>query len=146
VNVKATAESKSMQGNDYSRNVSIGGDFNATNSNVTLNLSKISGQVSNQINQLPDGAPESGKPSLKDLLTQLQGAIEADVERSDIEKKKVAKLVEAGSAPQESTMQRVAKRGADNLKAIAEPLTEASNLAEACKKLLPLILPLFVLI
>ncbi|MEO1146990.1 MAG: pentapeptide repeat-containing protein [Cyanobacteria bacterium J06638_22] len=150
VDVKATAESKSMQGNDYSRNVSIGGDFNATNSNVTLNLGEISGQVSNQINQLPDGAPEPGKPSLKALLTQLQAAIEADKELSDIEKKEafgeVAKLAEAGSAPQANAMQRVARRAADNLKSIAEPLTEASNLAEACKNLLPLILPLFALL
>ena len=150
VDVKATAESKSMQGNDYSRNVSIGGDFNATNSNVTLNLGEISGQVSNQINQLPDVAPEPGKPSLKDLLTQLQQAVESDPELSEVEKKEalgeVAKLAEAGSNPKENAMQRMAKRAADNLKSIAEPLTEASNLAEACKKLLPLILPLFALL
>ncbi|MBE9101706.1 pentapeptide repeat-containing protein [Vacuolonema iberomarrocanum] len=125
-----------------------GGEVNLTGS--TLNLGKISGQVSNQINQLPDGAPESDKPSLKDLLTQLQAAIEADKELSDIEKKEafgeVAKLAEAGNTPKENAMQRMAKRAADNLKSIAEPLTEASNLAEACKNLLPLILPLFALL
>lgn len=125
-----------------------GGDVNLSGS--TLNLGEISGQVSNQINQLPDVAPDPGKPSLKDLLTQLQQAVETDPELSDIEKKEalgeVAKLAEAGSNPTENAMQRMVKRAADNLKSIAEPLTEASNLAEACKKLLPLILPLFALL
>jgi len=147
VDVKATAESKSMQGNDYSRNVSIGGDFNATNSNVTLNLGEISGQVSNQINQLPDVAPEAGQPSLKDLLTQLKEAVETDAELSEVEKKEalgeVAKLAEAGSDPKENAMQRMAKRAANTLKSITEPLTEASNLATVCKKLIPLILAIF---
>jgi uncharacterized protein YjbI with pentapeptide repeats len=125
-----------------------GGDVNLSAS--TLNLGEISGQVSNQIDQLPDVAPESGRPNLKDLLAQLKEAIEADAELSEVEKKEalgeVAKLAEAGSNPQANAMQRMAKRAADNLKSIAEPLTEASNLAEACKNLLPLILPLFALL
>ena len=122
-----------------------GRDVNLTGS--TLNLGEISGQVSNQINQLPDVAPEPGKPSLKDLLTQLQQAVESDPELSEVEKKEalgeVAKLAEAGSNPKENAMQRMAKRAADTLKSITEPLTEASNLAEACKTLLPLILAIF---
>ena len=40
-------------------------------------------------------------------------------------------------------MQRIAKRAAANLKAIAEPLSEASKLAEVCKNLLPMIVALF---
>jgi uncharacterized protein YjbI with pentapeptide repeats len=66
VDVKAIAESKSMQGNDYSRNVSIGGDFSPTNSSVNINLGEISGQVSNQISQLSDASGD--QPSLKTLL------------------------------------------------------------------------------
>ena len=59
VDVKATAESKAMQGNDYSRTVNITGDVTSS----TLNLGEISGQVSNQINQLPP--PPSPNPTLK---------------------------------------------------------------------------------
>ncbi|MGB3516756.1 MAG: pentapeptide repeat-containing protein [Elainellaceae cyanobacterium] len=122
-----------------------GGDVNLTGS--TLNLGEISGQVSNQINQLPDAAPTPDQPSLKTLLLQLKAAIETDTELSDDEKAEalgeVAKLVKAGSDPKESTMQRLAKRATATLKSIAEPLTEASKLATACTSLLPMILALF---
>jgi hypothetical protein len=122
-----------------------GRNVNLTGS--TLNLGEISGQVSNQINQLPDVAPEAGQPSLKDLLTQLKEAVETDAELSEVEKKEalgeVAKLAEAGSDPKENAMQRMAKRAANTLKSITEPLTEASNLATVCKKLIPLILAIF---
>lgn len=122
-----------------------GGDVNLTGS--TLNLGEISGQVSNQINQLPDAAPTPDQPSLKTLLLQLKAAIETDTELSDDEKAEalgeVAKLVKAGSNPKESTMQRLAKRATATLKSIAEPLTDASKLATACTSLLPMILALF---
>jgi uncharacterized protein YjbI with pentapeptide repeats len=120
-----------------------GGDVNLSGS--TINLGEISGQVSNQINQLPDAAPD--QPSLKTLLTQLQAAVEADTELSEVEKKEalgeVAKLAEAGSKPKEGAMQRMAKRATAALKSITEPLSDASKLATACKSLLPMILSLF---
>ncbi|WP_239112796.1 pentapeptide repeat-containing protein [Halomicronema sp. CCY15110] len=112
-----------------------------------VNLGELSGQVTVQISQLPDAAPSADQRSLKELLTELQAAIVAETELSDIEKKEalgeVGKLAEAGSKPQENAMQRVAKRATANLKAIAEPLTEASNLVTVCKSLLPLILAVF---
>ena len=118
-------------------------DLNASGS--TINLGEISGQVSNQINQLPDTAPD--QPNLKDLLTQLQAAVEADTELSAVEKKEalgeVAKLAEAGSQPKAGTMQRMAKRATAALKSITKPLSDASKLATACKNLLPLILSVF---
>ncbi|WP_346289989.1 hypothetical protein [Sphaerothrix gracilis] len=120
------------------------GDVNLTAS--TLNLGEISGHVSNQISQLPDTS-DSDQPSLKDLLAQLQAAIEQDPELEEVEKaealSEVGKLAQAGSSPQENVMQRMAKRAADTLKAIAEPLTAASTLATACQNLLPPILALF---
>jgi uncharacterized protein YjbI with pentapeptide repeats len=127
------------------------GSFVNTGDNLqgnVINLGEISGQVSNQINQLPETAPSADQRSLKDLLKDLQAAIVAETELSDIEKKEalgeVGKLAEAGTKPQENAMQRMAKRATANLKAIAEPLTEASNLVTVCKSLLPLILALFV--
>ncbi|MEM6521986.1 MAG: hypothetical protein AAF722_21950, partial [Cyanobacteria bacterium P01_C01_bin.70] len=112
-----------------------------------VNLGELSGQVSVQINQLPDVANRPDQPSLKDMLTQIQAAVEAESELSDIEKQEalgeVGKLAAAGTKPQDNAMQRIAKRATANLRAITEPLTEASNLVAVCKKLLPMILALF---
>ena len=121
-----------------------GGDANLTGS--ILNLGEISGQVSNQINQLPD-ISKSDQSSLKDLLTQLQTAIDQDTELSDDEKAEalgeVAKLAKAGADPNEGKKQNLAKRAVNTLKAIAETLTDTSALATACKTLLPMIISLF---
>ena len=126
------------------------GSFVNTGDNLqgnVINLGEISGQVSNQINQLPEAAPSDDQRSLKALLTELQTAIEAETELGDVEKKEalgeVGKLAEAGTKPQENAMQRMAKRAAANLRSITEPLTEASNLVTVCKSLLPLILAVF---
>ena len=112
-----------------------------------VNLGELRGQGTVQINQLPDATPSADQPSLKDLLTQLQAAVEADTELSEVEKKEalgeVGKLAEAGTKPQENAMQRIAKRAAANLQSITEPLTEASKLATICKSLLPMIMTLF---
>lgn len=112
-----------------------------------VNLGELSGQVTVQIDQLPDPAPGSDQPSLKELLTQLKDAVETDTELSEDEKAEalgeVAKLAKAGTKPQDNTMQRMAKRATDALKSITEPLTEASKLATVCKSLLPMIVALF---
>ena len=112
-----------------------------------INLGEISGQVSNQINQLPNTTSNPEQPSLKDLLSQLKTAIEADSELNTDEKaealNEVAKLAKAGSVPKESKMQALANRATTTLKSIASTLTDASKLAAACKKLLPLITALF---
>ena len=123
--------------------VYAGGDVNLTGS--TLNLGEISGQISNHINQLPD--PQRDRHNLKDLLTQLQTAIDQDTELSDDEKAEalgeVAKLARAGATPQADKMQRLARRATTTLKAIAETVTDTSKLATACKTLLPMIIALF---
>ncbi|MEM6519791.1 MAG: hypothetical protein AAF722_10750, partial [Cyanobacteria bacterium P01_C01_bin.70] len=112
-----------------------------------VNLGELSGQVSVQINQLPDTANCPDRPSLKEMLSQIQQAVEADSELSEMEKKQalqsISNLAEAGTKPQDNAMQRVAKRAAANLRAITEPLIEGSNLAAVCQKLLPMILTLF---
>ncbi|WP_242051821.1 pentapeptide repeat-containing protein [Phormidium sp. FACHB-1136] len=125
-----------------------GGDVNLTGS--TLNLGTISGQVSNQINQIP--APiVADQPSLKDILTQLQTAVETDGELSDEEKAEalqaVGRIATAGAEPNpDAKAKGIVKRATDTLKGLAESLTDASKLAEACKTLLPTILSLFALI
>lgn len=141
--INTTAMTNSNNPNVSDGSFYAGGDVNLTGS--TLNLGEISGQVTNQINQLPEAT--SDQPSLKDLLTQLQTAIDQDTELGDDEKAEalgeVAKLAKAGTAPKEGKMQNLAKRATTTLKAIAETLTDTSKLASACKTLLPMILTLF---
>lgn len=125
-----------------------GGDVNLTGS--TLNLGTISGQVSNQINQIP--APTAtDQPSLKDILTRLQTAVETDSELSDEEKAEalqaVGRIATAGAEPNpDAKAKGIVKRASETLKGLAESLTDASQLAEACKTLLPIILSLFALL
>ncbi|MEM7794275.1 MAG: pentapeptide repeat-containing protein [Cyanobacteria bacterium P01_C01_bin.118] len=141
--INTTAMTNSNNPNVSDGSFYAGGDVNLTGS--TLNLGEISGQVTNQINQLPTTATD--QPNLKDLLTQLQTAIDQDTELSDDEKAEalgeVAKLAKAGTDPKESKMQNLAKRATTTLKAIAETVTDTSKLATACKTLLPMILSLF---
>jgi hypothetical protein len=125
-----------------------GGDVNLSGS--TLNLGQISGQVTNQINQIPvPAAPD--QPDLRDILTQLKTAAETDSELSDDEKAEalqaVSRIATAATdpAPSEKT-QGLVKRATATLKGMTETLTDASKLADACTKLLPLVLSLFTLV
>ena len=143
IDVRATAESKAMQGNDHSQNLNIQGDFNLKAHNSVVSLGDISGQVSNQIHQLPLDSPP-GQPSLRELLTQLQQAIETDPELQDSDKvealAEVQELATAAQHPEPGVMQKAAKRAMNGLKGIAASLSDVSKLAVACKDLLPLIM------
>lgn len=145
VDVKAFAESKAMQGNDHSQNFNVQGNFSIDAQNSIVTLRDISGQVNNQIQQLPDST--ANQPSVKDLLTQLKEAIETDAELSDDEKAdaltEVAELAKAGQAPQDNAMQKIAKRSLLTLKGTASSLSDASKLVAACKDLLPILMGLF---
>ena len=68
----------SVQVNIYSGGGNVSGVVGGNVENVSgiVNLGEISGDVTNAIGQLPDNS-ESDEPSLKELLTQLQAAIEA---------------------------------------------------------------------
>ncbi|MBD2086914.1 pentapeptide repeat-containing protein [Coleofasciculus sp. FACHB-542] len=123
------------------------GEMNNMTGN-TINLGQISGAVSNTVNQLPD-SPEPGKPSIKELLTQLQTAIEADTNLSEEDKaealEQVKALAEAGKNPKEGAMQKGAKTAMKILKGTAASLPSAATLVEACNKLLPAIASLLAL-
>ena len=87
-----------------SQNISAKGDINIDANNSVVNLGKMSGDVSNAINQLPEA--NTGKPGIKELLGQLQTAIETETELEDKDKAKalrqVKKLANAGENPQEN--------------------------------------------
>ena len=144
VQVDNKVENKNMtNSNDASRKIeigSVGRDFNA--SGQALNLGDISGTVKNTINQLP-ASPEPEKPGIKELLTQLQAAIEADTNLPQEDKaealEQVKALAEAGKSPQEGAMQKAAKTAIKILKGTISSLPSATKLVEQCSNLLPLI-------
>jgi len=143
VEVKAIAESKSMNDStDKSQNIQVGRDMNFSNS--VLNLGELSGTVTNTIQQLPD---DGDRATLKDLLTQLQGAIDADTQISTDDKaealEQVKVLAEAGKNPQDGAVQKAAKTAAKILKGTVAALPSTTALVEAVTKLLPLITKFF---
>jgi hypothetical protein len=138
--VKSTSESKAMTQTN-SNNITAR-DINQS----TLN-SEISGIVTNTINQLP-ASPQSDKPGIKELLTQLQTAIEAETDLSKEDRdealEQVKTLAEVGTNPQESTMKKAGKKAMTMLKGILAGLPSAATLVEACSKLLPAIASLLL--
>ncbi|AFZ22502.1 hypothetical protein Cylst_0125 [Cylindrospermum stagnale PCC 7417] len=121
---------------------SVGRDFNASGQALNLGEMDISGVVTNTISQLP-ASPEPDKPGIKELLTQLQAAIEADKNLNQEDKaealEQVKALAEAGKNPQEGAMQKAAKTAIKILKGTISSLPTATKLVEECSKILPLI-------
>lgn len=141
VQVDNKVENKNMtNSNDASRNINVGRDFNATGQ--AFSLGDISGAVTNTINELPKSS-EPDKPGIKELLTQLQTAIEADTNLDEEDKaealEQVKTLAEAGKNPKEGAMQKTAKTAMKILKGTISSLPGAATLVEASGKLLPLI-------
>jgi hypothetical protein len=113
---------------------------------MTGAIGEISGNVTNTINQLP-GSPEPDKPGIKELLTELQSAIEADSNLSDEDKaealEQVKAIAEAGQKPEEGAMQKMAKNAMKFLKGTIADLPSTVELVQTCAKLLPLITKFF---
>ena len=139
-----------VEGNktDQSRNLNIsGGTVNASGAGA-FSLGDINGTVANAINQLPSLSKSNPEePGIKDLLTEIQAAID-DPQLSEDDKKQVLEqlqiLAEAGKNPQAETMQKKAERAVGFLEVIAKGVEPASKLAKACTKVLPRILAFFV--
>jgi hypothetical protein len=119
-------------------NINIGGDVIGS----TLNLGEISGNVSNVVNQLPS-SPDPNQPGIKELLSALQTAIEAEAELSPTDKadalEQVKTLAEVGQDPQQPKKEGIGRRAIKSLKGTVAALPDTAKLAEACSKLLPLI-------
>ncbi len=121
-----------------------------TTSGSTINLGDISGQVTNTINQLPD-TPDSTQPNLKDLLTQLQTALQTDPNLSEDDKaealSQIQTLAQAGQSPQQPEQKTLAKRALQMLTGIittaTATLTGTTGLLTAWNKLQPLIKGIF---
>ncbi len=146
---KSKSKSKAMSDqNDQSRQIKITGGTVTASGAGALSLGDISGTVANEINQLSDSA-KPDEPGIKELLTELQTAIEAETDLSDDDKaealEQVKTLAEVGKNPQESTMQKAGKRAMTMLKGILSGLPTTATLLEACSKLLPAIANLLLL-
>lgn len=144
IHVQAIAEAKSMNNSaDQSQSFNVSGDFNINATNSVVNLRDISGTVTNTINQLPD-ASTAGEPNLKELLSQLQQAIETEPNLPDKGKEtaleQVKVLAEVGQNPKQPGKKAVGQQAANVLKGAASFLPDTAKLAEAVSKLLPLIL------
>lgn len=109
---------------------SVGGNFIGGNS---------TGNVSNIINQLPSSS-EADKPGIKELLTQLQEVIEADPNLSEDDRndalEQVKDLAEAAQNPNDGGMKEKAKKAGRMLGRIISGIPTATQLVEACSKLL----------
>lgn len=112
-------------------------------------LGAISGSVTNTINQLP-ASPNPDNPGIKELLAQLQAAIEAESELPDEDKaealEQVKTLAEVGQKPEDNLLQKAAKTSMKILKGTIASLPDTAKLAESCVKLLPAIATLLALV
>ncbi|ACB51329.1 rfrA family pentapeptide repeat [Crocosphaera subtropica ATCC 51142] len=133
-------ENKAMtNSSDNSQNIQMR-DINATNS--VVNLGEISGQVSNNIQQIPDYS-EDEKPSIKQLLSQLKTAIETEKNLDDETKAdaldSVNNITEAAKNPEDSNLKKLAKLSKNAILGIVSTLPTATTLVVECNKLLPAI-------
>jgi uncharacterized protein YjbI with pentapeptide repeats len=118
-------------------------------SNSAINVGDISGKVTNTINQLPDtDTTDPNQPNLKELLTQLQAAIEgeedprlSDGDKADLlgEVENLAKAKQTEEPTKKEGLVRKAKKMFD---ATLTTLPAAATLAKASNELLPVILKL----
>ncbi|MFK8185217.1 MAG: pentapeptide repeat-containing protein [Phormidesmis sp.] len=138
-NISVESKSEVRMGDDYSRSITVQGDVNQSAIVVGDN-----NQVSLQISQLDK---TDGQRQLKDLLTQLQAAIEADggmrAEDKTEALAEVGEIAVAGQALQDGQMKRAAKRAISVLKGMTVGLGETARFVEACNGLLPAIAVLF---
>jgi len=123
----------------------VGGDIRGVIG--VVNLGEISGDVSNAIGCLPDS--QDDKPGLKERLTELKEVIESETALSPEDKvealEQVKALAEAGKKPEDGVLKKTAKTAVKILRGTVANLPDTAKLAEACSKLLPIIISLLAL-
>jgi uncharacterized protein YjbI with pentapeptide repeats len=127
------------QSSNEGNNVYVGGDVTGS----TINLGKISGSVSNVVNQLPSSL-DPAQPGIKELLIQLQQAVDEDTDLAPEDKadllEQVKALAEAGQTPEQEKKKGLVRNARKIFDATLKSLPNTANIIEACSKLLPLIL------
>jgi len=125
----------------------VGGGYFILGGNAKGEVSiYVGGHVSAIINELPSSS-EPDRPGIKELLTQLQEAIEADPNLSEVDKEdaleQVKALAEAAKNPNDAKMKNKAKKADRMLGRIMKGVPPATKLLEFCNNLLPLITKFF---
>ena len=109
-------------------------------------IGAISGQVTNTINALPETST-SDEPTIKELLTELQTAIETDPTLSNDDKtealEQLKTIIEAGKHPKEGAIQKTVKTAFKILKGTIADLPDTEKLFQVGIKVLPLIAKFF---
>jgi protein tyrosine phosphatase (PTP) superfamily phosphohydrolase (DUF442 family) len=125
-------------------NLNIGRDMSGVFNAGTISGS-VTNTVTNTISQLPDST-DPNQPNLKELLAQLQAAIEAATELPEAHKTlalaQVETLAEAGLKPEDTAMQKAGKTAMTTLEVIKAGLVQTTDLAKAFATFLPAIVPL----
>jgi uncharacterized protein YjbI with pentapeptide repeats len=109
-------------------------------------IGAISGNVMNSIGQLPN-SPNSDEPGIKELLTELQAAIEADPSLDEEDKaealKQIKEIAEGGKQPKDNAVQKTVKTAMKILKGTIADLPSTEELVKVSLKILPLIAKFF---
>lgn len=133
-------------------NINTSGDITSKNDpdinhqKETVNLEKISDNVSNTINELP-ASPVPDQQGIKELLVRLQKMIEGDENLKPENKvealEQVGILAKVGKNPQIEENQRTAESAIRMLRGIKEEVPKATNFTEACQNILPQLSTIF---
>ena len=126
----------------------IAGDFKPIGSPIMSDNVEIRGTVAESINQLPV-SHDFTQPSIKELLSQLNQAISSSSDLNDDDKtealEQLITLAEARKNPSDEAMKKKVKTAVKILQGTVYSLSDATNLAKVCSKLLPLVTKFFEL-
>ncbi|MEG4997765.1 pentapeptide repeat-containing protein [Microcoleus sp. B4-D4] len=129
--------------NIHSDGGSIGDISGLVGGDGVVNLGMISGNVTNTLNQLPNSL-KTDEPNIKELLTQLQQAIENDSNLPDPDKadllEQVQALAEAKQTEEPAKKEGLTRKARKMFEATLSSLPQTASIVEACSKLLPMIL------
>ena len=105
---------------------------------AAFSLGDISGTVANTINQLPSFDNEPHKQELKELLTQLQTAVnETDLDDEDQQEtlEQINAIASALTNSQDAAMKKSAKKAMRVLRGIAADLPSDADIVTICNQL-----------
>ena len=148
LNYQESTMSKSIQDSVMGSNIKnvIAGKIH----NLTgVNLGDVSGNVRIAIGNLSESS-DSSQSSLKELLFQLQNAIEAEAELKTEDKiealEQLEVLAKAGQNPEDSLLKKSAKTALKIINGTIHELPTMTKLVEECAKLIPAVTSLLGLI
>ncbi|KAM3095820.1 hypothetical protein ACKFKF_24220 [Phormidesmis sp. 146-12] len=142
-NLKIVAGNDNTMTDNKNQGINTGANsfVNTGTHQMTNSILNMSGAVTNALNQLPNTTTE--EPGIRELLTQLQTAIESDPELSEKGKtnalEQVKTLAEVGQNPEQPEKKSLGEKAMIFLKGTIATLSGTAKLAEAAKVLLPLI-------